>query len=101
MEDDLLGGPPPPPSRSEDGPPRRRSNHQPEEVACSMPDCEGIKKKGSRFCAHHTRHQENMRYQAEKESTEQLAAFDTQMSSLDVAIEEIQRFASANAAVPR
>ena len=43
---------------------------------CSIYECVEPRKKHSRYCARHTRAVENMRYQAEHESPEQLAAFN-------------------------
>ncbi len=68
---------------------------------CCIYECVETRKKHSRHCARHTRAVENMRYQAEQNSPEQLAAFNKKcLEDMDAANDSIGDFCSREAANP-
>ena len=68
---------------------------------CGIHECVEPQKRHSKYCARHTRAVENMRYLAEQESPEQLAALNKQcLEDMDAASDSIGDFCSREAANP-
>ena len=66
---------------------------------CAIHECVELKKRHSKHCVRHTRAVENMRYQAEQESPEQIAALN-RVEDMDAANDSIGDFCSREAANP-
>ena len=66
---------------------------------CLMPLCPDPRKRGARFCPRHHSFYENLRNQAVNAGDKQLDAFNSKMSSPDVAIEEVGKHAANNISV--
>ena len=65
-------------------------------LTCIVERCEDPRKRNSRFCVHHGRLYDNMRYQAQKQGATTLEIFLKKMKNNEVASSELVLFASQN-----
>ena len=63
---------------------------------CVVESCSQVRKKNNRFCSHHARLYDNMRYQAAKKGKEQLKKFLLVMKDAAVASKELQKYGAEN-----
>ena len=76
----------------------RRGPGRPE--PCVVDSCGQNRKKHNRFCHHHSRLFDNMRYQAAKKGKEQLKKFLMAMKDCAVASKELRKFGAETVAAP-
>ena len=65
---------------------------------CIMDSCEALKKRNNRFCSHHARFYDNLRYRKAKEGKQALTEWVGLMKDNDYAIRQIHAFAQQSIA---
>ena len=63
---------------------------------CLIPDCEDLKKAGSKFCRRHTCHRDNLLHLAGKKSDEQRQGIAEKLKDDATGAEMVEQFAAKN-----